>query len=133
MDLIVQESYNSPMAKKVLVVDDDSDIQAILRASLEKHGYEVASALDAMQGPMIAQRIKPDLVILDIMMPAGGGLSVLSRLRQNMNTMSVPILVYSAVPPEQIRETRPDTANLQVFTKPQDMTALLDEVRKKLG
>jgi DNA-binding response OmpR family regulator len=118
--------------RKILIVDDDPDIQAILRTALEKEGYRVASALDAMQGPMLARKEAPNLIILDIMMPAGGGGSVYQRLRQNTNTMSTPIIIYSAVPQDQIRNLLPPGVTVPILTKPQDLQTILGEIRKLL-
>ena len=103
---------------------------AILRATLGKAGYQVVTALDAMQGPMQARKEKPDLVILDIMMPAGGGFSVFERLRQNNLTMTIPILIYSAVPPDQLRLKLPE--GTPILTKPQDLEKILGEIKKLL-
>ena len=118
--------------KKILIIDDDPDVQSILRATLEKEGFRVASALDAMQGPMLARKEAPDLIILDIMMPAGGGTSVYQRVRQNTLTKAIPILIHSAVPADQIRKNLPEAAASPVLTKPQDLTTLLGEIKKLL-
>jgi CheY-like chemotaxis protein len=118
--------------KKILVIDDDHDVQSILRTLLEKEGYQVASALDAMQGPMLARKESPNLIILDIMMPAGGGASVFQRLRQNTLTTNIPIIIHSAVPADQIRQTLPAAAGTPVLTKPVPTETLLTEIRKLL-
>jgi DNA-binding response OmpR family regulator len=55
--------------RRVLVVDDDRMVHTIVRAAIEKHGYKVSSAFDAMQVPMMARQLKPDLIVLDINMP----------------------------------------------------------------
>ena len=119
-------------ATKILVIDDDPDIQAILRVALEREGYQVAAAMDAMQGPMSARKENPQLIILDIMMPAGGGAAVFQRLKQNSFTMNIPVLIYSAVSPEQIRQALPLAGSTTVLTKPQEMDNLLAEVKKLL-
>ena len=118
--------------KKILVIDDDHDVQSILRTLLEKEGYQVASALDAMQGPMLARKESPNLIILDIMMPAGGGASVFQRLRQNTLTTNIPIIIHSAVPADQVRQTLPAAADVPVLTKPVPAETLLAEIRKLL-
>jgi DNA-binding response OmpR family regulator len=116
---------------KILIIDDDPDIQAILRACLSKAGYQVSSAMDAMQGTMMARKDPPALVFLDVMMPAGGGMSVFDRLRQNSNTLSVPIIIYSAVPIEQLRQKVPP--DVPILTKPQNLENILAEVKKVIG
>ena len=119
-------------SRKILVIDDDPDVQAILRTMLERSGYQVVAALDAMQGPMMTRRESPDLIILDIMMPAGGGAAVFQRLRQNTLTSHIPILIYSAVPSDQIRHVLPQADGVPVLTKPADLDLLTTEVKKLL-
>jgi DNA-binding response OmpR family regulator len=114
-----------PDKKKILIVDDDPNVQVILKVTLEKAGYQTASAMDAMQGPMLARTFKPDLVILDIMMPAGGGVSVYRRLKQNTITMTIPVLIHSSVLPEVLRDSLPEIDDIPSIQKPADLTQLL--------
>ncbi len=115
--------------KKILIIDDDPDIHSIVGMTLNKVGYQVHSALDAMQGPMKAKQAQPDLIILDIMMPAGGGVSVYNRLKQFNNTFQIPIVIYSAVSPDQVKEKLPNAEGATVMTKP----ASLDEIRQTVN
>ncbi|MER3425158.1 MAG: hypothetical protein C4293_19960, partial [Nitrospiraceae bacterium] len=84
------------MAKRVLIVDDDPDLAALLRTKLELRGIEVRVALDGPLALQEAQRFRPDLIILDIMFPAGGGLTVLQRLKLSVFTNTKPIVVVTA-------------------------------------
>jgi len=59
---------------KILIIDDDPDIVKLLRFKLSQEGYKVIAAVDAYNGIQSARREKPDLIILDIMLPAGGGI-----------------------------------------------------------
>jgi two-component system, OmpR family, alkaline phosphatase synthesis response regulator PhoP len=120
------------MAKKILIVDDDPNVHIILKLTFEKAGYEVASAMDAMQGPMKARTEKPDLIILDIMMPAGGGVSVFRRLKQNTITMHIPVIVHSSTLPEAIRDSMPEIDDIPMIQKPADLTVLLDRIAEFL-
>jgi DNA-binding response OmpR family regulator len=117
-----------PGKKKVLIIDDDPNVHMILKMTLERAGYETASAVDAMQGPMMAKNMKPDLIILDIMMPAGGGVSVYRRLKQNTATMSTPVIIYSSVLPEALRDSLPEIDEIPSLQKPADLTQFLDLV-----
>ena len=114
-----------PDKKKILIVDDDPNVHVILKVTLEKAGYRTASALDAMQGPMMARNFKPDLLILDIMMPAGGGVSVYNRLKQNAQTMTIPVIIHSSVLPEVLRDSLPEIDDIPFIQKPADLTQLL--------
>lgn len=89
--------------KKILHIEDDRNVFMLVKMILEKTGHKVISAVDAMQGMMLARQHQPDLLILDIMMPAGGGLSVLERIRTLSTTLHIPILVYTATPIEELK------------------------------
>ena len=82
--------------KKILVIDDMPNIVTMVKARLEASGYEVITALDGQQGLTYANAEKPDLIILDIVMPAGGGYSVYTRLRMSPKTRSVPVIFFTA-------------------------------------
>jgi len=82
------------MAKeKVLVVDDERNIVELLKFNLEKEGYEVLVAYDGIEAVKLAREERPDLIILDIMLPGQGGLEVCRQLRKEMKT---PILMATA-------------------------------------
>ena len=81
------------MAYKILVADDEAEIRDVLRLYLEKDGYEVVEAADGMEALEVFKRAKPDLVILDIMMPGIDGYRVLRNVRENSN---IPVIMLSA-------------------------------------
>ncbi len=81
------------MAYKILVADDEAEIRDVLRLYLEKDGYEVAEAADGIEALEICKREKPDLIILDIMMPGIDGYRVLRNVRESSN---IPVIVLSA-------------------------------------
>ncbi|OGS41444.1 MAG: hypothetical protein A2506_04615 [Elusimicrobia bacterium RIFOXYD12_FULL_66_9] len=112
--------------KKVLIIDDDKAIQTALHALLSGVGHQTVSALDAMQGVMMARQSPPDLIVLDINMPAGGGLSVIQRLRTLSGTMQVPILIYTAVPLDEIRAKIPEAQDVAFLQKPASLQDIKD-------
>ncbi len=79
-----------PNAKRILLVDDDAEIVESLRFALSKRGYEILVARDGNQALSMAERERPDLVILDMMMPKRSGFLVLEKLRR---THVVPVRV----------------------------------------
>lgn len=82
------------MAKeRILVVDDERNIVELLKFNLEKEGYEVVVAFDGIEAVRLAREEKPDLIILDIMLPGQGGLEVCRQLRKEMKT---PIIMATA-------------------------------------
>lgn len=81
------------MAYKILVADDEAEIRDILRLYLEKDGYEVIEAADGMEAMEVCRQEKPDLAVLDIMMPGIDGYRVLRNIRENSN---IPVIILSA-------------------------------------
>ncbi len=87
----------------ILVVDDDPEIVAMLSTRLGKRGYKVATAADGQRALELAKRDKPDVVLLDVMMPGKSGWEVARALKQDPVTQSVKIVMVSAIG-EQVNE-----------------------------
>jgi len=119
--------------KRILVIDDERDIHRVLKALLEGAGYTVSSALDAAQGPMMARQVKPDLVILDVNMPGGGGPKVYERLRMMSAFTTVPVLVYTAVDRGEVESQIPERTDTMILAKPALPQDILSAVQKLLG
>lgn len=118
--------------KKILVVDDERDIVKVLVIRLQSSGYEVITAFDGAQGVFMAHKEKPDLVILDIRMPAGDGFSVAERLKRSSHTWTIPIIFLTGSP-EQEAEGRAMELGARFFVKkPYDPEELLDAVKRAL-
>ena len=83
--------------KKILIIEDDQTVHFVLKQVFEKAGYLVFAAMDAMQGVMMAKQVKPDVIVLDLMMPAGGGFAVYERLKMMSGSVQVPFLIYSSM------------------------------------
>ena len=81
------------MARKILVVDDEESIVKIIEYNLKKEGYEVLSAFDGEEGYKLAVEGKPDLILLDIMMPKMDGYEVCKKVRERSD---VPIIMLTA-------------------------------------
>ena len=83
---------------KILVVDDDKDIQETLRIVLEKSGFEVASAFNPEDGLAAVQAQKPDLLVLDVLMPSDfEGFDVARKIREDLEMRELPIIMLTAV------------------------------------
>lgn len=80
---------------KILLIEDDIQIQELVRVTLEKEGYTVIPALDGEQGLELARRVKPDLILLDLTLPVIDGYDVCKRLRDQTDTAAVPIIMLS--------------------------------------
>ena len=81
---------------KVLVVEDEEDILEVIRYNLEQEGYEVISCMDGLEGLEQARKLKPDLVLLDIMLPGMDGVEVCRNLKEGDSTRRIPIIMVTA-------------------------------------
>jgi len=82
--------------KQILVVDDDKTLSRMVAMIFQKAGFDIHLAANGREGLIKAERIKPDLIILDVMMPDMSGLDVCKRLRNSPNTSTLPIIMLSA-------------------------------------
>jgi len=80
---------------KILLIEDDEELVELVRLRLKGAGYEVSAAGDAMHGVKMAHQTQPDLILIDLKIPAGGGVSVLRNLRKSINTKHIPVLIVT--------------------------------------
>jgi DNA-binding response OmpR family regulator len=119
--------------KKILVVDDEADIVTTLGMRLESEGYEVITAGDGMRAVAATQRESPDLIILDIRMPAGTGYDVY-KILQGSETMSrVPVVFVSALSSEEVRKKISELGAAHFLPKPFDTEELLSLIKRLLA
>jgi two-component system OmpR family response regulator len=114
---------------KVLVVEDDPNLLETLKYNLRKEGYEVANASDGEQAIEVARKEKPDLIILDIMLPKISGFEVCRILRKEM---TVPILMLTAKADETDKIVGLEIGADDYMTKPFSMREFLARVRAVL-
>lgn len=117
---------------KILVVDDEPHIRRILQFLLEQEGFEVLMAEDGEMALSVLEDQKPDLILLDVMMPKLDGFSVLARLRENFETCRIPVIMLTAKgeSSEKVRGLR-GGAN-DYLTKPFNHEELLLRMRNML-
>jgi DNA-binding response OmpR family regulator len=121
------------MQKKILVVDDDPDVRLGLQLRLTANHYEVLLAGDGVASIAEARKHQPDLIILDLGLPAGDGFSVLERLKANDKLSSIPVVVLSGRDRVGNRD-RAITAGAKTFLqKPMANDKLLAVIRMVLG
>jgi len=127
------------MAPKVLIIDDDVDLVAAMRVTLEADGFVVADAQDGRRGLQMLREEKPDVVILDVMMDEiDEGLQVAYQIRSDPATRDLPILMLTSVTQQTglLMDPKRDEGFLPVnefIEKPVSPRALLDLVRKHVG
>jgi len=92
---MTEELHNSPM-QKVLIVEDEVDIADLIRFNLERAGYDVTKAHDGIVGAETAIRERPDLIVLDLMLPGRDGYSVFREVRRDSRTSHIPVIMLTA-------------------------------------
>jgi CheY-like chemotaxis protein len=85
------------MSKKILIVDDEPDHITYLSTVLEENGYASVSARDGVEGLELLRQEKPDLVLLDLMMPRKSGISMFQELRKDESLSYIPVIVVTGV------------------------------------
>lgn len=115
------------MSSRILIVEDQADVAQLIEVVLVGEGHTVAVARDGAQGLMMARDWKPDLILMDIMLPGVDGGTLIARLRREAETAELPIIAMSAS-----RTLRERTAELEadaLLSKPFDVDALLVQVQ----
>ena len=118
--------------KRVLIVEDDPKIAAALAVRLKNARYETLLAQDALSGVSTAVKMRPDLVLLDISMPAGSGFTVAERI-QTLIPTATPIIFLTASRKASLREEAAKFGAVGYFEKPYNAEALLATIRQTLG
>jgi len=118
--------------KKILIVDDERDIVKVLTLRLRSNGYDVVTAFDGSQALFMAHKENPDLILLDIRMPAGDGFSVAERLRQSEMTHTIPIIFLTGSPEKNSEERAQGLGARFYIKKPYDPEELLDAILRAL-
>lgn len=119
--------------KKVLIIEDDPSFLRAVSHILEKEGYDVTVASNGMTGLRMAKEDKPDLLILDVMLPGIDGFEICNRLRNEPETVKLPIIMLSAKGQETDKTTGLKVGANNYLTKPVDRTVLLEKVTALLA
>jgi DNA-binding response OmpR family regulator len=117
---------------KILIVDDDQDMLKLLRHKLSQEGYKVVVAIDAYNGIQMARREKPDLIVLDIMLPAGGGYHTLKNIRLTPQGSQTPIVILTGMQDAELKEKIEQEGVEAYLQKPCDYPVLSETVKKLL-
>ncbi len=116
----------------ILIVDDEGTIRSLLRLTLVRAGYEVIEAGSGEEGITLAQAKKPDLVLLDVMMPTMDGFDVCRYMRQDPALNDMPIVMLSARKDARSRQLSRQAGANGYLTKPWNQDELLWRVRETI-
>lgn len=121
------------MAKKIMIVDDDPNIIKMLELRLKANGYQVMGALDEMHAVKLARREKPDLILLDILMPGREGYTVIEDLKKSRNALSIPIIFLSGLPADELERRTIQFGAEDFIPKPFESEEVISKIKKILG
>lgn len=117
----------------ILIVDDSPTEVHVIKTMLEKNGYEVSSAESGEEGITRAKEIKPDLVLMDIVMPGLNGFQATRQLSNEAETASIPVIIVSTKDQETDKVWGKRQGAKDYITKPVVEKELLDKIKETLG
>jgi len=117
---------------RILIVDDEPDLLAVLRLGLEIEGFDVIEAADGEEGLKRAQQDKPDLMVLDLMLPRMDGYQVCRTLKFDARYRRLPIFILSARPGERDKRLALEMGADLFISKPYDLKDLVTRIRQRL-
>ena len=121
--------------KKILVIDDEPDARTLLSNRLSASGFQVVEAADGLSGVEAARQGRPDLILLDVLMPSQDGVETYHALRQDPATKTIPVIFLTALV-QNILITQKSLdlgGSYAILGKPYRCEELIREVRKALG
>lgn len=121
------------MDTKILVIEDDPVGLRYVRFTLEKHGYQVITAGNGLEGLRKARTEEPDLIILDVMLPGMDGYEICHRLRAEPATARLPILMFSARSQEKDKAVGQQVGADDYLTKPAEPSEIIRRVESLLS
>lgn len=102
---------------KILIIEDEIALRSALSIKLKKEGFEVLEAQNGQQGLDLAATQKPDLVLLDIIMPGMNGFDVLKNIKSNAGLVNVPVIVLTNLPEESAKEKVKELGGTEYLVK----------------
>ena len=108
----------------ILLIEDDKDMRELVAGHLQHTGFDVQCAEDGIKGQALALQYKPDLILLDLMLPNVDGLTLCQRLRRDERTSSIPILMITALGAIKDKVTGFNSGADDYLTKPFDLDEL---------
>ena len=119
--------------KTVLIVDDYDEMRSMTRQALELCGYRVLEAASGMEAVKMAQAHSPDLILLDLSMPAMDGFATIHQLRKLLGLRDVPVIAVSAHAAREIREDALAAGCRDFITKPFQIEKLMSAIERNLA
>jgi CheY-like chemotaxis protein len=120
-------------AHKILIVDDDPLTLKLLERHLAQGGYQSVSAKNGREAVALAQQEKPDVIVMDVMMPQINGLEALGQLKSSEATKAIPVLIISSNHDPSLKQESENAGAAALLAKPVGAGLLLETVRRLLS
>jgi len=121
------------MAKRILIIDDEVQLVDMVKMRLEASGYEVIVAYDGQEGFEKARKERPDLIILDLMLPKMDGYKVCGLLKSDSRYSKIPIIMFTARAQDEDMRLGKDLGAEEYVIKPFDPKLLLGKIKERIG
>ena len=121
------------MAKKILAVDDEPDILKVVIFRLKKIGYEVITAIDGKEALDLAERERPDLILLDLRLPIINGYEVCQKIKADEKLKKIPVILLTASTSSEFAEKMKEYQADDYLVKPFEPEELLTKIKKFIG
>jgi len=118
------------MKKKILIVDDTPAVVRLLSERLKHEGYEIYSANDGLLGIKRAKEVNPDVILLDLQMPAGGGVHTFEKLKASVYTSAIPVIFITAFQQKEVKQLIMEMGADGFIPKPINFSELLKMLNK---
>ena len=122
----------SAVRKKILIVDDSNTNVVLLEAILNSRGYDIITALNVKQAITILEKDRPELILLDLLMPKISGYQFLDQLKKNIDTREIPVIIVSAVTDVMNIQKTLEMGAIDYIEKPIDIKTLVNKVEMTL-
>lgn len=119
--------------KKILIIEDNEAMGKTLVDELSRAGFSPTRTVDAYQGQQAVLRLKPDLIILDLMLPAGNGIELLRNLRASFQTQNLPVVIVTSYQDAEVQKEAETIGVQGYFNKPFDNAELIQKIKVILG
>lgn len=121
------------MRKKILFIEDETELVDLMRKRLETNNYQMVAAYDGEEGLKKVEQEKPDLILLDMILPGINGLELCRRLKADPETKSIPIIIVTASGEEGLPERCLAAGADGLIIKPFEAEEPLGKIRKFIG
>ena len=120
--------------KKILFIEDEPTLQKTFKEILEKEGYQLISAFDGENGLVLAKKEKPDLILLDLILPKKDGFEVLKELKSDEETKEIPVIVLTNLEEiDSVEKALELGANTYLVKAQYKLEEVVQKVKKALG